>query len=90
VPYSAAENSSAIQSSITAPPLTSDPTKKLDILGKTLDDRSALKMDIMGHVDLKRDLEGLKQYLLYRKVKAQKVKDFTKRVGRRPPSILPR
>ena len=66
--------------------LTTDTTKKLDTLGKALEDRPALKMDIIGHVDQEKDREGLKQYLISRKVKAQKVKELAKK-GEETPSI---
>ncbi|HMK60149.1 MAG TPA: DUF748 domain-containing protein [Dissulfurispiraceae bacterium] len=58
--------------------LTPDTIKKLDTLGKALNDRPALKMDISGHFDAEKDREGLKQFLLSRKVKAQKVKELAK------------
>jgi hypothetical protein len=64
--------------------LTTDTIKKLDTLGKALDDRPALRMDITGHLDLEKDREGLKQYLLSRKVKTQKVKDLAKSGGETP------
>ncbi len=64
--------------------LTNDTTKKLDTLSKALNDRPALKMDITGHVDTEKDREGLKQYLLSRKVKAQKVKSLAKKEGETP------
>ncbi len=64
--------------------LTSDTIKKLNTLVKALDDRPALKMDIIGHVDPEKDREGLKQYLLSRKVKAQKIKDLAKKSGETP------
>ncbi len=66
--------------------LTSDTVKKLDTLGKALDDRPGLKMDIIGHLDAEKDREGLKQNLLTRKVKAQKVKEIAKS-GEETPSL---
>jgi hypothetical protein len=53
--------------------------KKLDNLEKALYDRPALKLEIEGHVDLEKDKEGLKQYLLERKIKVQKLKDISKK-----------
>jgi len=58
--------------------LSPETIKKLETLGKALNDRPALKMDIAGHVDAEKDREGLKQFLLSRKVKAQKVKAVAK------------
>ncbi len=66
--------------------LTADTVKKLDILTKALNDRPGLKMDIEGYVDQENDPEGLKHYLLMRKVKAQKIKDLTKK-GMEVPSL---
>jgi hypothetical protein len=43
-------------------------------------------MDIEGHADLEKDREGLKHYLITRKVKAQKIKDLTKK-GKEAPSL---
>ncbi len=60
--------------------------KKLDTLVKILEDRPGLKMDIEGHADLEKDREGLKHYLITRKVKAQKIKDLTKK-GKEAPSL---
>ena len=53
--------------------------KKLDSVVKALYERPNLKMDIEGHADTEIDREGLKQYLLSRKVKAQKLKDLVKK-----------
>lgn len=53
--------------------------KKIDTIIKALDDRPALKLDIQGHVDVDRDTEGLKNYLVQKKVKTQKLKDLTKK-----------
>ncbi len=61
--------------------LTDATKKKLDILSKALYDRPALKMDVVGHADLDKDREGLKQNLMLRKVKAQKVKDLSRKAG---------
>jgi hypothetical protein len=53
--------------------------KKLDTIVKALHDRPSLKMDIEGHVDMERDRDGFKQYLVNRKVKAQKLKEMLKK-----------
>jgi hypothetical protein len=60
--------------------------KKLDTLVKILHDRPGLKMDIEGHADLEKDREGLKHHLVSRKVKAQKIKDLTRK-GTEAPSL---
>ena len=54
-------------------------SKKIENLSKALYDRPSLKLDIEGHVDIDRDKEGLKQYLLNRKIKVQKLNEITKR-----------
>jgi uncharacterized protein involved in outer membrane biogenesis len=59
--------------------LTEPNLKKLDTIVKALDDRPALKLDIQGQVDVERDTEGLKNYLVQKKVKTQKLKDLTKK-----------
>jgi len=64
--------------------LTAETQKKLDIIMKALHDRPGLKMDIIGHVDLEKDREGLKQELLLRRVKAQKIKDMARKSGETP------
>lgn len=50
--------------------------KKLDILGKALHERPALEMDIVGRADPEKDREGLKQILMLRKIKSQKIKEL--------------
>jgi len=59
--------------------LTDANLKKVDDLAKALQDRPSLNLDITGHVDMERDRESLKQYLLQKKVKAQKLKDLLKK-----------
>ena len=59
--------------------LTEPNLKKLDTIIKALDDRPALRIDIQGQVDVERDTEGLKSYLVQKKVKTQKLKDLTKK-----------
>jgi uncharacterized protein involved in outer membrane biogenesis len=51
---------------------------KLKTLAKALADRPALKLDVTGHADPVRDLDGLRRLWFERKVKAQKVKDLTR------------
>jgi hypothetical protein len=58
--------------------LTEASIKKLDILEKALSERPALEMDIEGHADPSKDLEGLKQNLMLKRVKAQKIRDLAK------------
>ena len=53
--------------------------KKLDTIVKALHNRPSLKMDIEGHVDMEKDMEGLKQYLFNRKLKAQKLNEIVKK-----------
>jgi pyruvate dehydrogenase complex dehydrogenase (E1) component len=53
--------------------------KKLDILTKAMYDRPALKLDIEGHVDIERDKEGLKNYLVQKKIKVQKLNEMIKK-----------
>ena len=64
--------------------LTAETQKKLDILAKALHDRPELRMDIVGHADPGKDREGLKQNLLLRRVKAQKIKDMARTGGETP------
>ncbi|HXY54441.1 MAG TPA: DUF748 domain-containing protein [Nitrospirota bacterium] len=58
--------------------------KKLDTLVKALHERPALEMDIVGHVDFDKDREGLKQSLMLRKVKSQKIKEMARKGGEAP------
>ncbi len=55
--------------------------KKLDILGKALHERPALSMDMAGHADPEKDREGLKQVLLLRRVKSQKIRELAGKTG---------
>jgi hypothetical protein len=59
--------------------LTDANVKKIDTLAKALQEKPALRLDITGYVDVERDKEGLKQYLLQKKVKTQKLKDLLKK-----------
>lgn len=47
---------------------------RLDALARALKDRPGLKLDITGQTDPDKDVEGLKQVQLERKIKAQKFK----------------
>jgi hypothetical protein len=53
--------------------------KKIGTLTRALADKQSLKVDIEGYVDPEQDREGLKQYLIQRKVKTQKLKDLMKK-----------
>jgi hypothetical protein len=58
--------------------------KKIEIIGKALQDRPELKMDVMGHADPEKDREGLKQEGMLRKIKARKIKALVKTSGDTP------
>jgi hypothetical protein len=64
--------------------LTDATKKKLDIIGKALHDRPALKMDITGHADPEKDREGLKQNRMLRKIKARKIRAMVATSGDTP------
>jgi hypothetical protein len=59
---------------------------KLSKVGKALNDRPGLKLDISGRADPAADREGLKRHVLERLVKAQKLKDLVKK-GESAPSL---
>jgi uncharacterized protein involved in outer membrane biogenesis len=59
--------------------------KKIDNLVKALYERPSLKLDIEGHADTERDREGLKRYLIDRKMKARKLNDMIKKGQRAVP-----
>jgi hypothetical protein len=59
--------------------LPAEGAKKIEALATALAEKPSLKLDIAGHVDPEADREGLKQYLLQRKVKAQKLNDLLKK-----------
>jgi hypothetical protein len=52
--------------------------KKIEALATALGEKPSLKLEITGFVSPDPDREGLKQYLLQRKVKAQKLNDLRK------------
>ncbi len=64
--------------------LTDATKKKLEIIGKALQDRPALKMDIVGHADPEKDREGLKQNGMLRKIKSRKIRAMVKTSGETP------
>ncbi len=59
--------------------ITEANAKKIEALATALAEKPSLKLDIAGHVDREADREGLRQYLLQRKVKAQKLSDLVKK-----------
>jgi hypothetical protein len=52
--------------------------KKLDALVTALSEKPGLKLEIAGYVSPDEDREGLKEWLMQRKVKAQKLTDLAK------------
>jgi len=52
--------------------------KKVEALAAALSEKPSLRLEIAGHVDPEADREGLKQYLMQRKLKAQKLTDMVK------------
>jgi Domain of Unknown Function (DUF748) len=60
--------------------------EKIATLAKALNNRPALKLDIIGRADPSSDLEGLKRVSIERKVKAQKLKDLANK-GQAPRSL---
>jgi len=59
--------------------VTDTAMKKIEAITKALHDRPALTLDIEGHISPERDREGLKKYILERKVKVQKMNEMVKR-----------
>jgi hypothetical protein len=59
---------------------------KIATLAKALDNRPALKLEIVGRVDPLTDLDGLKRAGIERKVKAQKLRELARK-GEAPPSV---
>ncbi|MGE5844856.1 MAG: DUF748 domain-containing protein, partial [Syntrophaceae bacterium] len=53
--------------------------KKIETLVKALTAKPALKLDIIGGVDMERDREGLIQYQFQRKLKAQKLNELVRK-----------
>jgi hypothetical protein len=54
-------------------------TKKVEALAKALTEKPGLRLEIAGYVDPDPDREGLKQFLMQRKIRAQKLKDLVKK-----------
>jgi hypothetical protein len=63
-----------------------DARKRLDTLGKALNDRPQLKLEIAGRADPATDRDGLKNAYVESRVKAQKVKQLA-REGKAPASV---
>jgi uncharacterized protein involved in outer membrane biogenesis/acylphosphatase len=59
--------------------LSENEKAKLDKLSKALDDRPALNIEIIGHVDTERDREVMRQAAFDEKLKAQKFKEMVKK-----------
>jgi Domain of Unknown Function (DUF748) len=59
--------------------IPADGVKKIDSLVAALSEKPSLKLEIAGYLDPEADREGLKQYLLQRKVKVQKLDDLVKK-----------
>ena len=59
---------------------------KLANLGKILQDRPGLKLEIEGHVDVEKDREAMRQRIFRRKVAAQKLSDLVK-TGQPAPAL---
>jgi uncharacterized protein involved in outer membrane biogenesis len=58
--------------------IPADGLKKVDALATALSEKPGLRLEIAGYVSPEADREGLKQYLMQRKVKAQKLQDLVK------------
>ena len=59
--------------------IPADGKKKIEALATALVEKPSLKLEIAGYVSPDADREGLKQYLMQRKVKAQKLNDLVKK-----------
>ena len=56
--------------------MTADAQRKLRSLGKALEERPGLSLEIEGWADPDRDRDGLRRFLVERKLKAQKVAEL--------------
>jgi Domain of Unknown Function (DUF748) len=65
--------------------IPADGLKKVDALVTALSEKPSLKLEIAGYVSPEADREGLKQYVMQRKVKAQKLNDLVKKGSPAPP-----
>jgi hypothetical protein len=61
--------------------LVAEQTKRIDTLAKALNDRPALKVDIIGHVDPAADTDGAKKAKLDAKLRAAKVRQTVRGGG---------
>ncbi|WP_371322988.1 DUF748 domain-containing protein [Dechloromonas sp. ZY10] len=61
--------------------LSSDSQKKLSALARALQDRSGLKLEILGRADPEADREGLKRVAIERLMKAEKARELQKKMG---------
>jgi hypothetical protein len=59
--------------------------KKLDTVIKALHDRPSLRIEIEGHADTERDMDGLRQLLFQRRVKAQRLNEMARKGQQVPP-----
>jgi len=55
--------------------ISAEETKKISMIGKALNERPNIKLDIEGYVDAEQDKYALKKAELDRRIKAQKVKE---------------
>lgn len=61
--------------------LGAESEKKLAALARALQERTALKLEIVGRADPETDREGLKRVAIERAMKAEKARDLQKKVG---------
>ena len=61
--------------------VSADSEKKLSALARALQERSGLKLEILGRADPEADREGLKRVAIERAMKAEKARDLQKKVG---------
>ncbi len=66
--------------------ITDTAMKKIETIARALHERPGLTLDIEGHISPERDKEGLKRYILEKKVKVQKMKEMVKK-GERVASV---
>lgn len=58
--------------------INAEETKKISMIGKALNERPNIKLDIEGYVDAEQDKYALKKAELERRIKAQKIKETVK------------
>lgn len=56
-------------------------TKKLEALAKALNERDSLRLEIVGRADPESDREGIKRAAIERAMKAEKLKEMTRKGG---------